>query len=42
MKAEQFKTPAEMVAFVATNAIVQSKIVSIWWVRGTWWLFYYV
>ena len=41
MKAVSFKTPAEIVAYVTAEGVVQTDIVAIWWVRGTWWLFHF-
>ena len=42
MKVAAFQNVNDLAKFVADNAILQTKIHTIEWAGGTWYLFYFV
>lgn len=41
MKVAGFPNVNDLVAFTVANSIVQTKVVTVEWAGGTWYLFYY-
>jgi hypothetical protein len=42
MEVRDFGSALELAKYVNDNSILQTKVVTVRWVNGRWWLFYYV